>query len=393
MKPMTIVFFSNPDFFGAEKMPQFMSMPRFTSMLAEGMTERGHRVKIWSPGSAFFNMPVKGPLKKWLGYIDQYVVFPAAVKRRMKECPEDTLFVFTDQAQGPWIKLVEKRRHVMHCHDFLAQFSALGKIPEFKTSWTGKKYQQFIRNGYFKARNFISVSHKTHSDLVELIGDKASKSAVVYNGLDKSYKQQDQVKSRTILGNKTGVDLSQGFLMHIGGNQWYKNRIGVVEIYNAWRDLGNTLPLLMIGAAPSEDLAQLISSSSYTKDIHAISGLSDLYVRHAYCAASLFLFPSLAEGFGWPIAEAMASGCPVLTTGEAPMNEVAGDAGFFIPRRSAESPERWAKDAALQVQHIINLPSAAFEAVVEKSLANVTRFDLKSALNQIEDIYNEITHS
>ena len=374
-------------------MPQFNSMPRFTSMLAEGMTERGHRVKIWSPGSAFFNMPVKGPLKKWLGYIDQYVVFPAAVKRRMKECPEDTLFVFTDQAQGPWIKLVEKRRHVMHCHDFLAQFSALGKIPEFKTSWTGKKYQQFIRNGYFKARNFISVSHKTHSDLVELIGDKASKSAVVYNGLDKSYKQQDQVKSRTILGNKTGVDLSQGFLMHIGGNQWYKNRIGVVEIYNAWRDLGNTLPLLMIGAAPSEDLAQLISSSSYTKDIHAISGLSDLYVRHAYCAASLFLFPSLAEGFGWPIAEAMASGCPVLTTGEAPMNEVAGDAGFFIPRRSAESPERWAKDAALQVQHIINLPSAAFEAVVEKSLANVTRFDLKSALNQIEDIYNEITHS
>ena len=300
MKAMTIVFFSNPDFFGAEKMPQFNSMPRFTTMLAEGMTERGHRVKIWSPGSTFFNMPVKGAMKKWLGYVDQYLVFPSAVRRMMKECPEDTLFVFTDQAQGPWVRLVEKRKHVMHCHDFLAQFSALDLIPEFKTSWTGKKYQKFIRSGYHKAKNFISVSHKTHSDLKQLIGDKANNGSVVYNGLDASYKQLDRSKSRMILTNKTGVNLTNGYLMHIGGNQWYKNRLGVVEIYIAWRDLGNTLPLLLIGAAPSEELAKVINESNYKDDIHAISGLSDIYVRHAYSGASLFLFPSIAEGFGWP---------------------------------------------------------------------------------------------
>jgi glycosyltransferase involved in cell wall biosynthesis len=389
---MTIVFFSNPDFIGAERMPLFMSMPRFTTMLAEGMTERGHRVKIWSPGATFFKLPVKGVLKKWLGYIDQYIIFPASVKRRLRECPEDTLFVFTDQAQGPWVKLVASRKHVMHCHDFLAQFSALGKISENKTGLTGKMYQQYIRNGYFKTKNFISVSNKTQNDLKELIGEKTKTSAVVYNGLDKAYQQMDQNKSRTILSNKTGVVLREGFLLHIGGNQWYKNRIGVVEIYNAWRDLGNALPLLLIGADPSEELAKAIADSSYAKDIHAIAGLSDSYVRYAYSGASLFLFPSIAEGFGWPIAEAMASGCLVLTTQEAPMNEVAGKAGFLIPKRSAEHADSWAKEAAVMVQHILSLPSKEYQLAVEISLENATRFDLKKALNKIENIYHEITY-
>lgn len=168
--------------------------------------------------------------------------------------------------------------------------------------------------------------------------------------------------------------------------------MGVVEIYNAWRDLGHTLPLLLIGADPSEELAKAIADSSYADDIHAIIGLSDSYVRYAYSAASLFLFPSLAEGFGWPIAEAMACGCLVLTTGEAPMSEVAGNAGFLIPRLSPHNAESWAKEAAVKVQQVLSLPTQEYQIAVEKSLNNVMRFDLKIALNEIENIYNEITY-
>jgi len=393
MKLMTIVFFSNPDFFGNQKMPQFMSMPRFTAMLAEGMGKRGHRVKIWSPGSVFFRAPVRGVLKKWLGYIDQYILFPATVKRRLRECPEDTLFVFTDQAQGPWISLVKDRKHVLHCHDFLAQFSALDKIPEYKTGWTGRKYQQFIRNGYFKAKNFISVSHKTQADLNELLGRSVDNNTVVYNGLDKSYHPMDQAKSRIILGNKTGVDLTAGFLMHIGGNQWYKNRAGVIEIYNAWRQLGGDLPLLLIGASPAAELSARIADSAFAQDIHVIVGLSDLYVHHAYSGASLFLFPSLAEGFGWPIAEAMASGCLVITTGEAPMTEVAGTAGFYVPRRHSGNSNVWAEIAAVKVQNVLSLSEEDREQAVKSGITNAGRFDMDAALDQIENIYQNINQS
>src|SRR5215217_217932 len=232
---MHIVFFSNPDFFGSQKRPAFSSMPRFTHMLAEGMANRGHSVSIWAPGSTLFKFPVSGVLKKWMGYLDQYVVFPSDVKKRLKESPEETLFVFTDQAQGPWVPLVHNRRHVMHCHDFLAQWSALGVIAENKTGWTGRRYQRFIRNGFGYCRNFISGSQKTNDDLQKLTNTRHAGLSVVYNGLDDLYRPMNSAKARTVLANKIGLELKDGYLLHVGGNQWYKNRSGVIEIYNAWR--------------------------------------------------------------------------------------------------------------------------------------------------------------
>jgi hypothetical protein len=152
---MEIVFFVHAGFFDSQ------SMPRFAMMLEKGMKARGHHVSTWAPEPKFFRLPVPGKLKKWMGYIDQYFVFPLQVKSRIRKEKGNTLYVFTDNALGPWVPLVAKLPHVIHCHDFLAQRSALGEIPENISSWTGKKYQQFIRQGYSKGENFISVSLKT----------------------------------------------------------------------------------------------------------------------------------------------------------------------------------------------------------------------------------------
>ncbi|MBC7759123.1 MAG: glycosyltransferase [Phormidesmis sp. FL-bin-119] len=388
---MNIIFFSNPDFFGSQKRPAFSSMPRFTNMLAEGMEQRGHKVSIWSPGSQFFKLPVKGVVKKYMGYIDQYFLFPLDVKRRLKECPDDTLFVFTDQAQGPWIPLVSKRNHVMHCHDFLAQWSALGLIEENKVSWTGRKYQRYIRNGYDLCKNFISGSYKTNYDLQKLTSTKSIALNVVYNGLDQMYQPVNTAKGKLGLANKIGVDLSQGYFLHVGGNQWYKNRKGVLELYVAWRkQYGNNLPLIMIGADPSAEIYEVLVGTPFKNDVHFISGLSDAYVRYAYSGATAFLFPSFAEGFGWPIAEAMGCGCPVVTTNEAPMTEVAGDAAFLLDKKTAENETHWASDGAKTLQKIFELTTEERVEVVQRSLENVKRFDADVALNKIESIYTKI---
>ncbi|WP_442590901.1 glycosyltransferase [Pedobacter sp. AW31-3R] len=391
---MNIVFFSNADFFGTQKRPEFSSMPRFTNMLAEGMAKRGHKVKIWSPRSRFFLLPFKGTMKKWMGYIDQYLLFPATVKKLLRTCSKDTLYVFTDQAQGPWVPLVANKHHVIHCHDFLSQLSAMDKIEECKTSWTGKKYQRFIRNGYRKGKHFICISNKTRNDLEELLPQMPLSSSVVYNGLDETYVPLPADRARALLKNKTAANLDKGYCLHIGGNQWYKNREGVVDIYNAWRSMEKIkLPLLLIGPPPSSSLAQAIEQSAFEKDIHAICNLSDEYVRYAYAGATVLLFPSLAEGFGWPIAEAMAIGCPVITTNEAPMTEVAGAAGFFIPRRNAKNKETWAAEGAKMLQKVIGLSHAERKQVVNASIHNARRFNSKHALDQIENIYRAITET
>ena len=385
---MKIVIFVHPSFHVSQ------SMPRYAKMLGVGLRSRGHEVEFWTSKKFFYQLALSISAKKWLGYLDQYIIFPIQVKIRLRKyVPPETLFVFADQALGMWVPLVAKRNHVIHCHDFLAQKSAIGEIPMNKTRWTGIKYQSFIRNGFKRGENFISVSEKTRADLHALLGRQPSSSVVIHNGLNSVYTPSlDPTSSRAKLSNLTGLNLSLGYLLHVGGNQWYKNRLGVLHIYNAWRSSDKKLPLLMIGAKPNQTLEEAQKNSPYQNDIHFLTGLSDEDLHSAYAGASVFLFPSFAEGFGWPIAEAMASGCPVITTNEVPMTEVAGNAGFFISPMPSEKEEEieWASKAARKIDQVLELSFEEKEKVLAKGFLNVKRFELQNVMDRIENEYRKI---
>ncbi len=384
---MNLVFFTHPDFLGHQ------SMPRFAKMLADGMKARGHTVNVWSPHPVFFKFHSHPLIRKWLGYIDQYVLFPREISQRLSVNTENTLFVFTDQALGPWVPYVSSHPHVIHCHDFMALASALGEFPENTTGWTGKQYQKLIQRGFSQGKNFISVSYKTKQDLERYLLRPPQSSEVVYNGFHQPFFPYDPVEARSALGKRISLDLSAGYILHVGGNTWYKNREGVIDIYNAWRPTaGRKLPLLMVGERPTQALLLKQSESQYSWDIHWLPNIEDEFVRLSYSGASVFLFPSLGEGFGWPIAEAMASGAPVITTGEAPMTEVAGTAGFFIARRPAKAGEvaHWAEEASLTVNKVLNLAPAERKSVIEAGLENAKRFDTQATLDKIEKIYQTI---
>lgn len=368
-------------------------MPRFANMLSNGLKEKGHQVQVWSPAAKFYNLPLPNGIRKWLGYIDQYILFPLLVKRNLKSCDKDTLFVFADQALGPWVPLVSHLPHVIHCHDFLAQKSALGKIAENPTSWTGKKYQEFIRAGYRKGQNFISVSQKTQEDLHDFLLTRPSISKVVYNGLNQAFKPEDSNHAKQMVKKATGIDVSQGYILHVGGNQWYKNRPGVIEIYSSWRSSSrHKLPLLLVGAVPDLKLMAAYEKSKFKNDIYFLTGHSDENVRWAYAGASVFLYPSIAEGFGWPIAEAMASGCIVITTGSAPMTEVGGDAALYLSPESNQQNRDQLRmvEGACLIEKVLDFSVPERMEYVKKSLANVKRFDIATTLSKIESIYLEI---
>lgn len=368
-------------------------MDRFTELLANGMRARGHDIRIWHPVPLFASLPAGKQVKKWLGYLDQFILFPFAVRTRMMKCKNECLYVFTDQALGPWVPLVRHKKHIIHCHDFLALQSACGLIPENVTSWSGRIYQAFIRRGFTAGKNFISVSKKTNKHLHTYINKATTRTEVVYNGLDDSYRPTDRLAAREYMIQETGLNLARGYIMHVGGNQWYKNRRGVVEIYNAWKLRTNSvLPLLLIGEGPSDDLFEEVYGSKYRNDIYFLSGRSDEFILNAYSGASLLLFPSLAEGFGWPIAEAMACGCQVVTTNQAPMTEVGANAAFYIDRRPLKSLEvpYWAHAAADLMQEIISAPESVRKMSVNAGLRNAERFNVRTALDKIEKIYLEV---
>jgi glycosyltransferase involved in cell wall biosynthesis len=382
---MKIVFFAHPLFLGSQ------SMPRFVGMLADGMKSRGYEVEVWRP-EALFSAKINS-FKKWMGYIDQYVVFPQQVKRRLKDDNGEVLYVVTDHALGPYVPLIADRPHVIHCHDFLAQRSALGEVPENMTSATGRAYQSYIKKGYSKGKNFISVSEKTRKDLGSFLKEVPKRSEMVYNGINTSFQPQEVQASRNLLSEKLDLALNEGYILHVGGNQWYKNRVGVIEIYDAWRaKYGKQLPLLLVGQQPNASLKLKYEASPYKNDIHFLKNITDEEVKMAYSGASAFLFPSIAEGFGWPIAEAMASATVVVTTNAAPMLEVAGDAAFLIGRKPSVKAEQqqWAEDAAEVLDRALSLTAEQREEWINKGRENVARFKLDDALDQIEKIYSSV---
>lgn len=384
---MNLVFFLHPTF------ENHKSMPRYASLLITGFKEKGYSVEAWTSPAFFVKIPAPHAMKKWLGYIDMYLLFPILVKIRMLFQKKETLYIITDHALGPWVPLVKNKKHIVHCHDFLAQFSALDIIKYVNTSVTGKLYQRYIRWGFRKSRNFISVSCKTKADLHSLLVKQPEISEVVYNALNNVFEPLEKSSVIEPLEKSFGVSLKNGFILNVGGNQWYKNRTGVVDIYTQWRNkYKREIPLILVGESPSEELYQAKSKSAYSESIYFLTNVSDSDVKLFYASADMLLFPSIAEGFGWPIAEAMASGTIVVTTNDAPMTEVAGGAAILIEKQPAEKEayDEWIQDSADKIQQFYLLSPEEKKQMINNGLENTKRFSRQIMLDKLEELYSTI---
>ncbi|MBC7489282.1 MAG: glycosyltransferase [Glaciimonas sp.] len=380
---MYIVQFTHPNFLYSQ------SMPRFAEMIVDGMRKRGHHVDIWTARPFFYNFPVPTRFKKWLGYIDQFIIFPINVLWRLRKLSSNVFFVFSDQALGPWVPLVANRPHAIHVHDFMALRSALGDFPQNPTSWTGRRYQAFIRRGFNKGSCFLSVSENTRKELHHFLVNEPMLSKVIYNGLNFPFRPMSLIECEASFSTIGLAVPPSSFLLHVGGNQWYKNREGVLAIYEAYAlQTKDPLPLWMVGAPPTLVMADSARRVAGKGDVKFLTGFSDEQVCAAYSCARLLIFPSLAEGFGWPIAEAMASGCLVLTTGEAPMTEVGGAASFYVPSKPVGDSGSWAVEVGSYVSEILNLMPDQVSNRKKLGYLQVKQFDADKTLDAYDRIYH-----
>jgi glycosyltransferase involved in cell wall biosynthesis len=368
------------------------SMPRFAQMLTAAYKQLGHEVSCIAPQARVRRYFAATRLAKWAGYVDQYLLFPRVLRRAARQAARDTLFVFCDQAMGPWVPAVASRPHAIHVHDLLALRSALGDIKENPTSISGRLYQRYIRRGFRRGRHFICISQKTRADLQQFGLVEPTICEVVYNGVNYPYTPMPREEAQRILLRDNFPSAPQGVLLHVGGNQWYKNRRGLIELYARYvASEATPLPLWLIGPSPDATLRQALKKVGAKGSVLFFQDVKSETLQAAYSYAKLLLFPSFAEGFGWPLIEAQACGCPVLTTKEAPMTEVAGETAFYIPRLEAGGDiDAWTKEALQVLKEALAETEAERARRVERGRIWSNKFNSKAAIDSYLGIYRAI---
>jgi len=185
-----------------------------------------------------------------------------------------------------------------------------------------KKRCQLYRAAAAAADAIITDSVTTKQDVIQQLGVPDERVHVVYLGVDQHFAQQNPEAMHKVLRQ---YQVSPGYLLFVGAISGRKNTARLVQAYAQSR-ARTERPLVLVGAMSyrSEDTIEAIHQSGLDKHIRLLGYVPDEDLPALYASAGCFVFPTLYEGFGMPILEAMASGSPVLTSNTGAAPEVSG---------------------------------------------------------------------
>lgn len=344
------------------------SMLGFAGVLQKELPARGWTPTVIAPKTrvARLGRPHQG-VGKWLAYADKYLLFPRELRRAIRGFD---LVHILDQGNGMYVPTVKVQSHLITLHDLLATRAARGELPMWPLSASGTKYQELILAGLRQARWAACASQTTMHDAERLLGPEPTL-RLVRNGFYAPCQRRSESEANAILAGR-GWDPRHRYLLHVGGNQPTKNRVACLPILAALRKQGFDPDVRLIYAGKPLPL-------SLKAQVEPL-GLTDRVVEWAdatrdeldalYSRAEALLYPSHHEGFGLPIIEAQACGCPVFTTDRPPMNEAGADAArYFLPDAPDDAARRimaaWDDREAMRTAGLRNAQEYSTDGMVD----------------------------
>ncbi|MET0795248.1 MAG: glycosyltransferase family 1 protein, partial [Polyangiaceae bacterium] len=220
-------------------------------------------------------------------------------------------------------------RRIVTCHDLVpSRFPERYMGARDGGAFIGKSIE---KRRYFSADLVVAISDATRADVLSLLGVPEQRVVRVHNGVDIARWATEPTASSAATLARLGVQ--RDFVLYVGGSDWRKNTEGMMAGLAHARDQGLDLELVWAGSLDEGHIAAVTAEAhrfGVSDAVRRLGYVSDDDLSVLYRAARAHLFVSRYEGFGLTVIEAMAAGCPVITTMDGSLGEVAGDAAATV---------------------------------------------------------------
>ncbi|MDR2223174.1 MAG: glycosyltransferase family 4 protein [Flavobacteriaceae bacterium] len=231
---------------------------------------------------------------------------------------------------------------VVTIHDLIFE-----RYPHLYSYWDRKAHFKKFKYAVDHSHAIVAISEQTKADIVQYLKVAPEKVQVIYQGCAQAFKETYTPESLEQTRQK--YNLPKEFVLNVGTLEERKNALSLVK---AIKDIDTTLVLIGKKTKYTTQIEQYIEANNIKHKVIFLQGITLTELAHIYQLATVFAYPSIFEGFGIPIIEALYSGTPVITTNSGVFPEAGGPDSIYINENNiieiTEAIDRLLKDSELR---------------------------------------------
>ena len=264
--------------------------------------------------------------QKIIDFINRYIYYPMQIKNIKAD-----VYHIIDHGNALFMKEIPSERTIITCHDLIPMYIDRGYFKKIKKPPFGLYVFKYSLSFFKKARYIFADSNNTMKDIIEVAKVREDKIITIPLAPFYPFKKNSSEK-RAVYCKKFNLEGDKLVILNVGAPIFYKNVDGLLRTLYSLPARINGKEWIFYHIGPPYSAAQLSGASSDFINNHlrqpGVVGFEEL--EFFYNVADVLFFPSLYEGFGMPVLEAMTTGLPVITTSVASLVEVGGDAVLYV---------------------------------------------------------------
>lgn len=264
-------------------------------------------------------------------------------------------------------------RSVVTIHDLIFL-----RYPELYKSIDRNIYEKKIRFACANANKIIAISEQTKQDIVHYFGTSESKIEVIYQSCDERFQKEVTQTQKQAVGDK--YDLPNEYLLYVGTIEKRKNLLSVVKALHHGKI---NCPLVVVGR--KTDYFNEVSDylhENLVENVIFLEGVPNEDLPAIYQMSKLFIYPSVFEGFGIPILEALYSKVPVITSKGSCFPEAGGSSSIYV------SPDSF-EEIAESITNVLN-DNALRDKMIANGFKHAQKFSHEKLTQQLVNLYTEL---